>query len=274
MSRVAHSESQLPDWFTESGMKERDMACMLLPDLDYDAQLVAIRHLIARHREADDTLASEIKQIDQWAQKCAASQNERAVDEWLELMHASTYQGAAHSMSAVGMLAPLTESIFYSTFQVMRKRLHNSQEGHTAHPRWIVPAEDQWDCHYYWDKGRRTTNLVMGIMQLADAVGMLPHLPTDLKPTLQALFEYRNKMFHCGFEWPIEEREQFQRRMTDAAWPTEWFAMATHDDKPWIFYATDAYVDHCLKTLDAVLTGIGVFCTRVLWPQLPAQVEP
>ena len=86
--------------------------------------------------------------------------------------------------------------------------------------------------------------------------GLTAHLPADLKPTLQALFEYRNNMFHFCFEWPTNERERFQKRTAD--WPSDWFSMATIDHKPWIFYLTDAFIDHCLTIIDSVLGGVGV----------------
>ena len=96
-------------------------------------------------------------------------------------------------------------------------------------------------------------------MQLAEAVGLTAHLPDDPRPTLQALFECRNKMFHCGFEWPTVERERFQKRTAD--WPSDWFATATSDHKPWIFYMTDTYINHCLTTIDSVLGGVGSSAT-------------
>jgi hypothetical protein len=102
--------------------------------------------------------------------------------------------------------------------------------------------------------------------------GLTAHLPADLKPTLQALFEYRNNMFHFGFEWPTNERERFQKRTAD--WPSDWFSMAAIDHKPWIFYLTDAFIDHCLTIIDSVLGGIGVFA-RDKWPiqEIPASVQ-
>ncbi len=68
-----------------------------------------------------------------------------------------------------------------------------------AHVRWTMPKDKQWDC-------RRASpdrpHLVDGILELADATGLAADLPTDLRKTLAALFGYRNKMFHLGFEWP------------------------------------------------------------------------
>ena len=61
-----------------------------------------------------------------------------------------------------------------------------------------------------------------GILQLLDAIDMADHMPDDLRPMLSALFEYRNKMFHLGLEWPLEERQRFDKRLSK--WPREWFS--------------------------------------------------
>lgn len=245
-------------------LSNRDAVCLVLPGLDYDAQLMAIRSLLRRHKEADRVLEEEIKSLKAKTRKLSGVGQECAISHLIDRYDASVYQGAAHSMAAVGMLAPLIESIFHQAFQGIRRCLRNDMTPPSTHARWEQPAEDQWDCHFAWNKGRRSANLVEGITQLADALGMSSYLPGDFKLTLQALFEYRNKMFHCGFEWPIDERERFQKRIKDAGWPSDWFARATTDDKPWVFYLTDMFIDHCLTTIDQTIKGIGAFCNKEL----------
>lgn len=100
---------------------------------------------------------------------------------------------------------------------------------------------------------------------------MISHLPGDPRPTLQALFEYRNKMFHCGFEWPVDEREQFDNRIKEAKWPFDWFDKATSGGKPWVFYLTDTFINHCLTMVERVIEGIGAFCRKELPPGPPMQ---
>jgi hypothetical protein len=175
----------------------------------------------------------------------------------------SVYQDAAHSMAAVGMLAPLIESIFCQSFDGLRRKIPAPNiVPFNSHPRWQLSADGQWDCHLVWTKkGRRRTDIVEGILQLAEAIGLSTHLPGDLKATLQALFAYRNKMFHNGFEWPLLERERFQQRIAD--WPSDWFRMATSAHRPWTFYMTETFIDHCLLTIDSVLSGVGAFARKM-----------
>ncbi len=161
-------------------------------------------------------------------------------------------------MAAVGMLAPLFESILCQSFSGIRRSFETNSIPFSSHLRWKLITKKQWDCHFvFTQSGGKEKNLVKGVLQLADATGLTVHLPNDFGPTLQALFEYRNKMFHFGFEWPTVERERFQKRTAD--WPSDWFRMATSDHKPWIFYLTDTFIHHCLTIIDNVLSGVGVF---------------
>lgn len=245
-------------------LSDRDLACVLLPDLDYDAQLLAVHNLLRRHKGFSQDFSDEIRLLEEHARQAKGLHNERLVDEWADRVHASVYQDAAHSMAAVGMLAPLIESIFYQAFQATRHHLSTTVNPASEHQRWQQPAEDQWDCHFVWKSGRRSTNLVEGILQLAEAVELSPYLPNDLRFTLQALFEYMNKMFHCGFEWPVEERQRFAARIDTSGWPADWFAKATTGEEPWIFYLTDTYTSHCLDTIDSIIVGMGAFAREKL----------
>lgn len=116
-------------------MDSRDFACVILPDLDYDAQLIAIRHLFRVHENVDQDIDREIKEIEEFAKTTKGRRNEHAVDEWVDRLHSSVYQSAAHSMSAVGMLAPLMESIFLSTIpRNSQKFIHRETKSEQPYP--------------------------------------------------------------------------------------------------------------------------------------------
>jgi len=249
-------------------VEPRDLASALLPDLDYDAQIMAIRILLFQHREADEKHTDEIKSLEEYF-KSPGHHSERAVDEWVDLLHSSVYQDAAHSMAAVGMLAPLVESMFFGAFYKVREHFFSANSQYSNHPRWSFSAKEQWDCHFFYDKkGKCHKDLAKGIIELSDAVELTPHLPNDLRPTLQALFAYRNKMFHCGFEWPLDERKRFEQHInqgiSNEGWSPDWFDSATTDGIPWIFYLTDNFVDHCLDSFDHVVEGMGIYVEEQL----------
>ena len=197
-----------------------------LEEFNYDAQLVAIHGLLHRQVRAEQELSDRIKKADEVARRTRGRANDDAVDVWVELAEMSCYQDAAHSMAAVGMIAPLIESAFRAVFRAIGNEL--------------PPG-----------------NLVRNIIKGVDEVGMKEYLPADLEPTLSALFTYRNRMFHGGFEWPSEELKKFERLLGEKRWPTDWFSGATSDGEPWMFYMTSSFVDHCLETVEEIIRGIA-----------------
>ena len=199
-----------------------------LEEFNHGAQLVAIRALLYRQERADQELSDKIKEADEVARLTKGRANEHAVDAWVELAEMSCYQDAAHSMAAVGMIAPLIESTFRAAFRLIGNEL---------------PRE----------------NLVRNIVKHVEEVGMKEYMPTDLGPTLSALFAYRNKMFHGGLEWSSQELKRFERLLDGSRWPRDWFSRATSDDEPWMFYMTSAFVDHCLDMAERVIRGIEQF---------------
>ena len=239
-----------------SGVPEvsnRELACLVLKELDYESQLNAISDLLGRNNAADSGLTSAIGETDSFARSTGS---EQAVNEWVDLVHASTYQSAAHSMAAVGMLVPLIESLFYQGFQGIRTRYYEERTVPSGHARSDLPPEKFWDCHKV-EKGRG--GVVLGILGLAEAIGFAPHLPRDSQRLLTALYGYRNKMFHFGLEWPIEERRKFAKRISDEGWD-DWFPRATTDHEPWIFFMTDSFISDCLTLVHQLLDGFGAYC--------------
>ena len=257
------SQSQMPS----DELEPRDYIYALEIDFDVDSQLMAIGGLLHRNRNADRSVREEIKKIEEHTQRLKDVEAEWAVADWVDQLIHSTYQDAAHSMSAVGMLAPLVETVFYQCFQSIGKRFYPASHPHKTHDRWNAAHGIQWDCHFVVTNGRAEKDIIKGIFQLSDAVGLTKRFPADLKAALSALFAYRNNMFHNGFEWPVEARERFAKRITREKWPSDWFAVATIDGKPWIFSLSDNFIRHCNKTVEQVLQAIGGFVRDELLPK-------
>ena len=220
------------DDFDLNGFPLRDFELVLISGLDmkFDcaAQLTAIHTLIAHQRHFDTELRNEIKRVEGIAATLTGSANSHAVDTLVDLIHESIYQSIAHSMAAAGMLAPFIESVFRAAFRSLRREL---------------PSRD----------------LVKNIMNFVDdeELGMKQYMPTTLEPTLEALFAYRNKLFHFGFEWPQEERRKFQGRLSE--WPYQWFGVSTSEGDPWMFYMSTEFITQCLDTAVQVLKGFAIY---------------
>lgn len=244
----------------------RAVALFLIYDSHLREQLAAIKELIHRHRQAELAFQQNIEKLDAEIKAVPDDQNERS--DQLDLDRAdrlfeSVFQDAAHSMSAVGMLAPFIESLFVAIFRKLREiggRNDIKDKREKA-------AEDQfWNPQFAYMGGGWKDNLPHGIAQLATSIGLEPFLPTDYKKTLDALFCYRNNMFHNGFEWPLDKRKKFEQRIKSADWPSNWFAKALSGDDPWIFYMTPEFIEHCLHTIRQTLEAVGRFLQQERGP--------
>ena len=181
---------------------ESEYVHLLLENLDYDAQFLAIRRLLCIQQRDRRELEKEIEKYQKIAEQSTGAANQYAVDEWAYSCQKACYQEAAYSMAAVGMIAPFTESVFQHAFPKHSKRILYGKK----FPR--MSLEDK-------------------VMKLVEEVGIEKCMPGDLKPTLSALFTYRNRMFHNGLEWPQRELKKFAKRLDKADWPTDWFSRAT-----------------------------------------------
>lgn len=221
-------------------ISNRDRALCLLYQYDLEAQLLAIKDLIRRNRQSDEGLTAQIKALDAEVRKSPDEHVHYLQDCRIDRLHNSVFQDAAHSMSAVGMLAPFVESLFVAVFNGLRE----DPDGPPISLR----------------KLRKGT--VGGIIQHSTSIGVKPFLPDGYEKTLSALFAYRNKMFHNGFEWPMEERHKFSEQIRKRGWPRGWFKKSTSGDQPWIFYMSAEFIQHCLDTIDQVLEGVGAYLTQ------------
>ena len=251
-------QDQNSSWFDVSN---RDLAVFLTGGRDLEAQLLAITSLLCRNQQADKALAAEIKQRDEDV-RTNARRNEvdRIYREarWLDALHHSVFQDAANSMAAVGMLAPFIESLFASIFSGLRDYQRGNNRALSGDPKIVASSNESWDPYSEFYHRRRRCGVVAGILHVAHATGLTKYLPSGYDKVLTALLKYRNKMFHLGFEWPMPERIEFDK-LRSRKWPTEWFRTATRDDRPWIFYMSDEFIKHCLKTIDEVLEGVGAY---------------
>ena len=238
-------------------LTDRDRALILMYEYDLGAQLLAIKDVLHRNRKSDEALAAQIKSLDAAIGE-STSEDAGQLEDWrIDRLHSSVFQDAAHSMSAVGMLAPFMESLFVAVFKGLQTK---QQEGNLdSNVRTVALADHFWDPHHVFDRSGHRVNIAQGILQLSDSIGLREFLPDDLDRTLSALFAYRNKMFHHGFEWPLGERQSFERTIQQKKWPQSWFAKSMSGGDPWIVYLSSNFIEHCLTTIDQVLEGVGSY---------------
>lgn len=257
------------DWGNTAGagfegfeISNRDLALFLIRERDLNAQLIALKGVLRRNRDAKELVAEEIKALDTHIRANAGESEEyrqHMEDQWVESLHGTVFQDAAHSMSAVGMLAPFVEALFVSIFRGLRER---SQGGATADPRAMTAQDQYWNPRIVFDKDGPRGDIVAGIVQLATSTSLQSLLPEGYQKTLSALFAYRNNMFHNGFEWPPEVRQKFATRIKNDNWPGTWFSWATSGGEPWVFYMREEFIAHCLEMTEQILSSVGRYISE------------
>lgn len=193
----------------------RDQALLLVGERDLDSQLFAIKGVLRRNRETEKQVAEEIKSLDAHIRTYSGGEEEYQMhleNHWADTLHGTVFQDAAHSMSAVGMLAPFIESLIVSVFRGLRERFDANETQVTETVRGPSSAAKFWDPRLVRDGEKwQKAGLTRGTKQVSDAIGLSPFLPEGFAAMHAALTAYRNSMFHNGFEWPLDERNRFRR---------------------------------------------------------------
>ena len=199
-------------------------------DIDDESQLRAIRGVLVRNRAAEIGLDAEIERLDALAKR---SPSEQAADDLHYLFDVSTYQDAAHSMVAASLLAPFIEGV-----------LHRAVRGIERLKKITI---DRSPRRRTWQDTKR--HIV--------EVGLKPYMPSDFELVAGALFLYRNKVLHCGLEWPADDRNEFNGRRRE--WPDDWFSMVTSNGVPVMFLMTPTFVRRCFVLADQIIGRLIAF---------------
>ncbi|KQM36444.1 hypothetical protein [Sphingomonas sp. Leaf10] len=242
-------------------MNDSDYAHYFFDDYDLEAQLIAIRGFLGGARKHENEENAEIKAL---AQRAREIGSERLVGMYTDSVHASVYSDAARSAAAVGVLAPFVENLFTGIFRGIGQQEDNYLGRDKDTKRSKLSRAHFWDPHFSFTSNEVRTNLIDGILQLADASKLAPRLPADTRKVLEALFEYRNGMLHSGFEWPPERRERFAERVR--SWNASWFISAQSGGKPWVWYMSDLFIIRVLAFIDEVIAAAGQHARETYFP--------
>ena len=242
-------------------LSPEDASAVLIETIDIDSHLLAIYETFRWIESLKKEKSSEIKKLEE-ATKNPQDKNLpfTSVDFLVGAYHQSVYVDAANSMSTIGMIAPTLESILYEIFKNIGTKYEHTILNESS-SRFKLKEKEKFDCHYFFDKKLKkgVKGLTKGAIELIEDTGLITYLPSDLSYVIDAIFSYRNKMFHNGFEWPESEKIIFEKKINNSNWPQEWFSKATSDNKPWIFYMTDLFQTKCIKTINDIIIGTGNF---------------
>lgn len=240
-------------------ISDEDASVALIKSIDLFSQRVAINKLVSLINRTQINEQEEIKKIEVMCKNASGSRNDFLVDELVDSYHFSVYFDSTYSMAILGMIAPTVESLFYEIFLNIGKlgsdRFPKRQNCRINH----IEQELIWDCHYYINKGNKTDNIIAGIQQLAKITGFREYLPNDYYNVIDALFLYRNMMFHNGLEWNEEYLDKFMNKINSNNVMKNWFTCSTRDSKPWIYYMTNEYMERCFRFINEIEIASGAF---------------
>ena len=247
----------------ENLLDDRDYLFRLLDTINWDAQLDAIRVVLARNRAAADVVTSNIKELEEEARTYRGPYHEHIIDEHVDAIVQSSYSDAAVSLSAVGMIVPMMESVFRQSFQSLGSMYTGTKMSPPNHHRWQRARDHpkRWDCQLYFGEGGNgepKSDIISGIRQLSEAAGLLTFLEPDTMDWIEAMLTYRNRMFHGGFEWSLAERERFETLIAKQGWE-HYFKSARTNGRPWIFYLRDDIIDEMPRRMEGILDSFGRF---------------
>ena len=83
------------------------------------------------------------------------------------------------------------------------------------------------------------------------------YLPDNWAVVLDALFCYRNELFHSGFEWPSHICSNFEKAMN--RWPSDWFYVANLGVQYPVFIMSPMFIEYCLQMARDVTDGLQDF---------------
>ena len=245
----------------ENLMDDRDYLFRLVNTIDWESQLEAIRGVLGRNQKASQTVSAHIDELRQEAETYRGPHHEHVVDEHVDAMFRSSYSEAANSMAAIGMIAPMLESLYSQSFHSLGEMYATKGMEPEAHRRWERAGADpqRWNCQVYFaEAGEVRQDIISGIQQISAATGLVRYLAADTANWIDAMLTYRNKMFHGGFEWSLAQRDQFEKQIAERKWE-HFFQSATTDGKPWIFYIRDEVIAEMPKRMEGILDGMGRF---------------
>ena len=231
------------DDFSDLPISSRDVAPLILSgtltdregagagdDIDDESQLRAIRGVLVRNRAAEIALDAETERLDALAKRI---RREQVADDLHYLFEVSIYQDAAHSMVAASLLAPFIEGVLHRAVRGIGRLKKTSVVGGRRRRTWQDTTQD--------------------IVE----IGLKPYMPSDFDRVADALFLYRNKVLHCGLEWPPDDRNAFNGRLKE--WPVDWFSMVTSNGVPVMFLMTPTFVRRCFVLADQIIGGLIAF---------------
>lgn len=245
-------------------MEDRDYLYRLVNSIDWEAQLDAIKAVLRRNEDSSLAVAAHIDDLKEQAENYRGPHHEHVVDNHTDAVWRSSYSEAAKSMSAIGMIIPMVESAYSQSLQALGGLYAAKGLEPPPHKRWVRAGahEQRWNCQFYFGSDGAKPDIISGIRQISAATGLTAYMPDGAPDWLDAMLTYRNKMFHGGFEWSLDQRDQFEEQIAQRKWE-RFFNSARSGHKPWIFYLQDGVIAQMPAMVEGILDSLGRFAKEL-----------
>ncbi|TCB60179.1 hypothetical protein E0J20_09300 [Rhizobium leguminosarum bv. viciae] len=247
--------------FFDNFLDDRDYLYTLVHTIDWQAQLSAVRLMISRNRQAGEAFSKAIANDAAEVRAYEGPHQDHWIGQHVDMIHESVYRDAAESMAAIGMIAPLVESTLGQSLAALGDMYDRKNINPGDHKRWkrAEGHESRWNCQFYFNSDKEAKNhIIFGLTQLAEACGLNKFLSQEFMTWFEAMFTYRNSMFHGGFEWTVDRRELFEKAVEKNGWD-RFFSCSTKNGRPWIYYIKDEAIDALPTMVENMLDSLGRF---------------
>ncbi len=212
---------------------------------DHDGHLRAICGLAAAMDEWQ-------RQWDAAADEASSrtNQSERDVDDAISIFYDAGFAQLARSHAFICTIAAFTESFFSLSLKKVGKEFSGRlNEANPRVRRFATSPESFWNTRK--PEGDRN-GIAARIGDILEGANLKEYFGPDFGRLMAAIFTYRNHMVHNGYEWHLQTRRDFMKKIEDEGW-SGWFSVATTGSEPWFFTMTPAFYDACLKLCNRAL---------------------
>ncbi|MBX3396772.1 MAG: hypothetical protein KF841_15550 [Phycisphaerae bacterium] len=228
-----------------------------------------------------ETLKELVQRIHVWGDEKDASisngdfSGEYGGDIYADLCIGRCFVDAACSQTVVAAICPFIESLFTRAFAIMRPAWQ-AGSAIKSHLRWtkqLKPGDEykRWSPSWVFNvKSYPRQGFIEGTQQLLEALGFGSAIPTDSPEfnLVSALFLYRNKSLHHGYEWPTDPLNAFKLNMDaasrkDSRWQ-QWFDISTIGADLWMITITKQLVVDSLGAMQSIATSLREIENEIL----------
>ena len=176
--------------------------------------------------------------------------SDREVDDVISIFYDAGFAELARSHAFICTIAAFLESLFSLSLPKVGSGFRGTLiKDHPRVVRFATSTPSFWDPR---KPKKDQSGIAVRIGDILAGAGLASYFGSDFGRLTKAIYAYRNKMVHNGYEWDLEERLDFEAQINKEGW-SGWFATATSGSEPWFFTMTPSFCEACLSLCNRAL---------------------